>query len=203
MLADGCMVFRQDSNIESARAILAYLINPMAINKALQRPLVIQVELVDEGLALDKTEVGHEMQAELVKLKDKGEAKVERLQTQLQQALDEKDQVWEADLQRLEDETRARNKQAEADLEKLLASKAALLQRLEAQETTRDDEWRRERDERARLASQLELELQMMNVRSISDNEERRLRDQLEKEHNKHEILKWKIRQSQARCSLM
>ena len=203
MIANGSKVFRQDKDKESARAIIKYLIDKKASNRAAPRPLAIQVEMVDQGMALDMTGAGQEMQSELVKQKAEYEAQLKRLQEKLERALREKDRDWQAQLEQYQRDARAKAEQAEKDRQKLHASNAVLMKRLEAQEENRYDEWRRERDERARLTAQLEFELRMMNERNVSEDEKRKLRDQLQEEHNKHEMLKWKIRQSQARCVLM
>lgn len=201
LIANGSRVYRQDNDKSSARKILGNLIVQRPASKKL---LAIQKEMFEQGKSLHETAAGHAMWVELVKNRALYESSLERLTQELQKAQQENfDRQWQADIKAHEREIREKIGQIEADKQKLKVTREALLEHFEAQEVSEYDKWTRERDDQNRLVAQLDYELRLMNSRVRSEEEKQKLRRQLQDEQRRSEMLKWKIRQSQARCVLM
>ena len=158
MIANGSKVLRQDNDKVSARAIIKYLIDKKASNTGRPRPLAIQEEM-QAGKSLEETGAGQEMQSELAKQKAEYERQLNKLRQDLKQAIRENDKNWQAELQQLNEENKAKTAQADADRKKLNATNEALMKQLNAQEANEADAWKKERDNQQRLTARLEYEL--------------------------------------------
>ena len=201
MIGRGSKVFRQDNERTSARAIIKYLIDKRSSSGPAE-PLDIQRQMVDQGRTLDQTAAGQEMQAELAAQKREYERKIENLKQDLEQAIRAKDREWQEDIRNMQRENDAKARQAEDDRRKLAADNAKLMERLERVEAAENMTREQERKRQEQILAGLEYQIKTMNSNS-SEAEKLKLREQLMEEKNKLDMLKWKIRQSQARCTVM
>ena len=202
MISKGSRVFRQDNDKVSAREIIHYLVK----KRTPQNPgatLAIQRQLVDQGKKLVDTDAGKEMASELAKQQALYEEKLRKLRQELEDAMLAKDLELQNEIKQMKDEKKREIAKAEADRKKLAADNADLVERLNQQQSSEDKEWRRMRDLHQQMVKSMQDELKMMDQRRASDEEKQRLRDQVREEKNKLDMLKWKIRQSQARCTVM
>ena len=202
MIANGSKIFRQDSDRRSARQILQHLVNKKTANDPAMT-LDIQREIVDQHKNLDQTGAGKEMNAELAAQKAEYEREIKELQAQLFQAMRENDERWQEDLKQLEKVAKDKADQAEADKKKLAADNKELMKNLERLQSTESQQRSEESANQRKLLAGLEYELKMMESRNAALEEKYELRQQLQEQRNKLEMLRWKIRQSQARCSVM
>jgi hypothetical protein len=200
MIGQGSKVFRQDSERASAREIIKYLVSKRGSGAMTLR---VQDQMVNQGLTLDQTDAGREMQGQLAAQKAAYEQELATLREDLAQAMREKDKEWEDRIKKLEQETRDKQRQADADRKKLVSSNAELQKRLEEVEAADLKERDLERERQRQMMFGLEYELRMMSSRTASEEEKRKLREELQDARNRHEMLKWKIQQSQARCTVM
>jgi len=114
------------------------------------KPLHIQDEMVEKGMALVDTDVGKFMNEELISLQKKYEKDLENLERERQSALKEKDDEMERIL--AEEQEKARERLGEAAAERKLLSdlREAELRKLEEAERKREED--RENNDKAVIA---------------------------------------------------
>lgn len=130
MISKGSRVFRQDRGAESAREIVQHVI---ACGQKRRAALAIQLAMVDQGLSLDQTEAGKEVQAELAKQQAEYERRIHAMKEEMQQAIANRDKEHQDEIQ-----------EHRRDIEKQIQANEAAVRRLHASR----DEIRREMEAR-------------------------------------------------------
>ena len=119
MIDKGSKVMRQDRQESSGTAIIEYL-----VDRRERVVLNIQHELVEQKKSIAQTDAGTEVLAELADLKIKHEAEIRKLQAEMLEAIEARDQHWAAEIrkERAEKEAAiARDEKAKGKLRKRLS----------------------------------------------------------------------------------
>ncbi|KPI38425.1 uncharacterized protein AB675_12017 [Cyphellophora attinorum] len=201
MIANGSKVFRQDRNEVSGREIIQYLIEQRYLNSDL-KPLAIQTEM-EQGKTLYETGAGQEMRSELAKLTEVYEAKLERLERNLQSAVREHDKAWQAELLKTRNEYQAIVQQAKEDKESLRKDHKALEKRLELNSGIDYKTWQKQHDERAVQIEKLKGEVKMLKQHVENEEKKNELKLQISEEKQKLATLRRRIEQAAPRCTVM
>jgi hypothetical protein len=197
MIKKGSKVLRQDNGSTSAKAIIEYLVNkrtPANVGVALD----IQKEMVDQGKTLDQTGAGQEMNAQILAMKKEYEMKIANLRADLKVAIQRKDEDWKSQIEAERLKTKAKLEKDEQDRLKLQADNEALKQRLNERRGSLDHDMHNA----DLLRRNLEYELQIMRERNEAAEKQQELRNEVQMNQNKLEMLRWKIRQAQS-CVMM
>ncbi|KAL7892232.1 P-loop containing nucleoside triphosphate hydrolase protein [Trichoderma sp. TUCIM 5745] len=171
MVNQGSQVFRHDNGVESAAAIMEYI-----IGKQHRVTLDIQKEMAS-GKTLDETGAGLEVQTDMTALTKKHEQEMNTLRQELQEAKDMHDSVAVEEIHQLRaeladkirsDEEARRSMQV--DMETLRAEREAELQR------QRDEAHRRELDHQKEMA---DAQMKLMAIKHENEAEAQRLQLQV------------------------
>jgi len=157
MIQNGCKIWRQNRDQESALEIIKHLIT---INKPFHPQLA---EEMGRGATLDETAAGKEIEAEFDRIKKEFEKRLEEMRKELEDAYKKRDQEREEELEDLRADIGAQQEQL-AEFEKNLKADANQLRRQREEQVVREkaeleekirqqdlaiqrEEWRRERQE--------------------------------------------------------
>lgn len=195
MIKSRSRVFRQDRRKRSAEEIVEYLVS----TKEEAIPLAIQQQMVDEGLKLDETGAGIELDSQLLAQKKMYEEQLASMREEMKVAMAAHDQELHDQLKEQREEIEQKLKKEELDRRKLEATNEELMRRL-------DDTLKKDYGEEAHKLEILmkghEFELQSMRDQKAAWEEKRELQQQVDREKQKLEMLRWKLAQY-GRCSVM
>ncbi|ORY17907.1 hypothetical protein BCR34DRAFT_621585 [Clohesyomyces aquaticus] len=161
MASKGSKVRRFMNTRESALEIIAELagLPPTALQ--------IQKEMVDEGLDVNKTTAGEALNKELAELTAKHAEDLKRLQSDMEQAIKDRDVQLQQTIAEMQDEKRALIRRLENEREALQADRREELRALE--QKFNDQLHRLERDRKEREAELDDLEARLARERLDSD----------------------------------
>jgi len=198
MIAKGSRMFRQDRGPQSARQIVDYLV-------ARKRPvtLKIQEELVDQNKTLDETGAGLEVDAQLATQKREFEAQLRQIQTDMRQAMKDKDHEYQEELLAFKHETEQRMRQAEDDRHRLQMDQETLRRERDAELAEERMRVMREMQENNERMMKNEHELKMMELNHASDLAKQKLAFEVEKERAERQRLAQIIREKEEGCMFM
>jgi hypothetical protein len=197
MINKGSKVLRQDDGRASAKSIIFYLVRRRtAANMSVA--LDIQKEMVDEGKTLDQTGAGQEMNAQILVMKREYEDKIVQLRADLKAAIARKDEEWKSQIETERRETKSKLDKGEEDRRMLKADNEDLKKRLDDRRGSSDRDFHNTEF----LMKNLEYELQIMRERNEAAEKQQALRNEVQLEKNKLEMLRWRIRQAQS-CTVM
>lgn len=128
MVTRGSRVFRQNQGAESAAGIIRYL-----VDKRDTFVLKIQRQLIDEGLTLEQTSAGQQVQAETEEQRLAFEKELKGIKAELEDAIAKKDQEAEAELNAYRQEVQGKLSDIEKDAIKLQADSDALQRQIVAE----------------------------------------------------------------------
>ena len=194
MIQNQSKVFRQDSGRTSATCIVEYLVQRHRGSTRSRPTLDIQKQMVDQKKPLDKTGAGQEVQVWLTQQREAYERKLALMRVEWEQALRERDEEWQRDLNRNIHEIEAKIKRDEEDRVKLRADNAALHQEQEELLRARAKQ----------IADQLEHERALQQQNASHAQELQQAIDAGEEHRKKLEIQKKKYQQLvNYRCTVM
>jgi len=198
MITKGSRMFRQDQGPQSARQIVDYLV-------ARKRPvtLKIQEELVDQHKTLDATGAGLEVDAQLATQKREFEAQLLQIQTDMRQAMKDKDHEYQEELLAFKQETEQRMRQAEEDRHRLQMDQETLRRERDAELAEERMRIMHEMQENNERMMKNEHELKMMELSHASDLAKQKLAFEVEKERSERQRLAQIIREKEESCTVM
>lgn len=197
MIKKGSKVLRQDTGKVSAKWIIEYLVKkrtPANTGVALD----IQKEMVDEGKKLEQTSAGQEMNAQILAMRKEYEDKIATLRADLQAAIEKKDEEWKSQIETERRETKAKLEKDGRDLLMLQADNKALKKRL----NDRRGSYEREYHDTDFVLKGMDYQVQLLRERNEAAEKQQALKDEIQINQNKLEMMRWKIRQAQ-RCVIM
>ncbi|KAF7553006.1 hypothetical protein G7Z17_g3936 [Cylindrodendrum hubeiense] len=179
MMDKGSSIFRQDSGYESALEIVSYLVQK-------QRPVTLDVQrdMIDGGLALEKTAAGREVGAEILKQQELYEARMKETNENWQYAIENMDKEQQKEIQEYRKEIQKKIRDNEKALEQLSAEKDQLREQLR-------DEWQEEREKLMKDFNRQQAEQRQEEKRRLEEQrqaEELRAKEQLLDKQQQKEI---------------
>ncbi|KAK4155080.1 hypothetical protein C8A00DRAFT_13861 [Chaetomidium leptoderma] len=176
MIKRGSRIVRHDGSAESAKSIVGSLIDGTDGQESRGAVLDIQVQMVDEGKALDETAAGQFVQADMLEARRRFEADLVEYQASMEMALQEKDtEMFELlrkekqDAERRATQLNADRDQLRVSLQQLALEKDAKYQALAAEVQAEQTKQSRDRDDAAETAAAsrelLQLQSQLAAVR--------------------------------------
>ena len=199
MIAKGSRMFRQDTGAQSARHIVDYLVSR-------KRPvtLKIQEELVDQNKTLDETGAGLEVDAQLAAQKKDFEAKLLQIQTDMRQAMKDKDQEYQEELLAWRRETEEKMRKAEEDRLRLQMDQETLRRERDAELAEEKIRIMQEMQANNERMMKNEHELRMMEMNHASELAKQKLAFEIEKERAERQRLAQIIREKEENsCTVM
>lgn len=193
MIDQGSRVFRQDAGVESATAIIQYIIgrkNPITLD--------IQVDMVDKKLTLDQTAAGKEVEGDIAKQRKMYEEKMDRLRKEMEEAMKQKDEALKEELIEYRAEIEEKMQKDREEMEKMRASKDDLRKQLQEQH-----EQQRREFETALQESNARIVREEYNLKMIRQTHENQLAVkelQFKLEQEKANAAYWKKKDDDSCC---
>lgn len=199
LISKGSRMFRQDNGVFSARHIIDYLVNR-------KRPvtLKIQKELVDDKKTLDQTGAGIEVDAQLAAQRKEFEAKLLQIQTDMQEAMREKDKEYQEELLAFKRETEEKMRKAEEDRLRLQMDREELRRQMDAQLAEERMRVMQEMQANNERMMKNEHDLRMMEANHANELARQSLAFEVEKERAERQRLAAIIREKEeSSCAVM
>lgn len=174
MVGQGSRVFRHDDSRKSAMKIVEYI-----LDQRKKTVLQIQRQMVDEGLSLEQTSAGQEMEKELIKQREAFERRLKDAQDEMQVAIDEGNRRAIEDAAKQQEKWQEKLKEAMKGSEDLKVSMEKLLEQKDAEYKTMiqslELERQRTKEDSRQAAQQVEdLKVKMKADQEAADDRDRR-----------------------------
>lgn len=176
MIDNGSRVFKHEDNVESALAIIDYII-------ANRRSMVldIQRQMADEHKMVDETEAGRKLQKSLLKEKEKAKKRLEKSQEDLDQNLQSQNFPKTQELLAEQERYKREIEEKDRSLQAMKVNMDSLRKEKEAQFKKEEEQMREERKAHEVKMNQVSKELDEMRQRhddavKLAEDQERRQR---------------------------
>lgn len=166
MIQKGSAMFRHTGDKNSAMNIIAYL-----VNRRTTTLLNIQREMANEGLALDETEAGRELDSEMIRQREHFNKMMKENQAKLEEALQKKDDERAKELADQQEELKQRIEAAQKSRDELRIDMEKLFEEKDAQFKRAMEELDTERKEREKVLEEKSKDLEAFK-KAIREAEE-------------------------------